>query len=330
MKIVYLNRKFDKNEISIEKVFSKIKEVINNKKIDYVEIENPYRNGILNLFKTIFYYRSITNKNDIVHITGQIHYAAIGLKTKKIIITVHDLGLYRNLSKLRLYFFKLFWIYLPFKKAKFIVAISEKTKEEIVNIMPSVKNKVIVIPNFVTIGIDYKNIDKPKNNKILIVGTRSNKNLVRSIEALEGLDIELVIIGILDYELRNKLNNFNINYKNYYNVSESELKMFYKESNILLFASIYEGFGLPILEGQASNCIVVTSNIVPMSEVAGEYSILVDPYSIESIREGVIKAINLTFDERLQMIMYAKENLSKYQLENVCNQYIDLYEKLNK
>jgi hypothetical protein len=76
-------------------------------------------------------------------------------------------------------------VYLPFRKAKVIVAISEKTKQEIVEIMPSVARKVVIIPNCVTMEIAEDLVtNKSKTAKILIVGTRANKNIERSIKAL--------------------------------------------------------------------------------------------------------------------------------------------------
>jgi glycosyltransferase involved in cell wall biosynthesis len=330
MKIIFLNRRYNPKEISIEKLFSHIKKGVSRNENEITEIENPFGSGFLNLFKSICFFRKQVQRDSVVHITGQIHFAAIALKTKKIIITVHDLGLYRHLSAVRLFIFKLLWVYLPFKRAKFIVAISHKTKNEIISIMPSVSHKIIVIPNCLTIEID----DTPtkhfeKLNSILVVGTRSNKNLIRSLKALEGLDVEVLIIGELTSEVREILKNYRIKFNNKTNVSEENLFQYYKESNILLFPSIYEGFGLPILEAQATNTIVVTSNIPPMNEIAGSSSFLVDPYCIESIREGVINALSLTGEERSRIINAGKENIKKYKIDNVSEQYLQLYHNLN-
>lgn len=329
MKIIYLYRKYNKNEISIEKLFGYLIQEIKINKIEVLKIENPFGSGIFNLFRSIFFFRNKIKKTDVVHITGQIHFAAIALKTKKIIITVHDLGLYRDLTRFRSFIFKLFWIYLPFKKASYIVAISEKTKNEIIGIMPSVAHKIVVIPNCLTIEIGGDlSIDYSKHNSILIVGTRTNKNLMRSLKALEGLDVEVLIIGELTEEIREILENYRIKFNNKTNVSEENLFQYYRESNILLFPSIYEGFGLPILEAQATNTIIVTSNVPPMNEIAGFGSFLVDPYCIESIREGVINALKLTGEERSRIINAGKENIKNYKIDNISEQYLKLYKNL--
>lgn len=329
MKIVFLDRKFNPNEISFEKLFSFVKKSFLNKEIDIQNIENPFGNGIINLFKSILFYRKFVKNDSVVHITGQIHFAAIGLKTEKVVITVHDLGLYRNLSFIRFLFFKIFWIYLPFRKAKVIVAISEKTKQEIAEVMPSVIKKVVVVPNCVTMDIAEDIVaDKGTVAKILIVGTRANKNIENSIKALHNLAIEVFIVGKLEKEYEDLLYSNKINYENYVNISDEELKVLYQKANVLLFASIYEGFGLPILEAQAQNTLVVTSNILPMSDVSGEGAILVDPNSVDSIKRGLTVALNLSNEEKIEMIKKGKENLKRFSVENVSNQYINIYENL--
>lgn len=325
MKIIFLTRKFNKMEISFEKLFKLLYKDFRTKGVDVVKLENPYGSGIINLLKSIIFFRKTINSTDVVHITGQIHFAAIALRTEKIIITVHDLGLYRQLSNFRLFIFKIFWIYLPFKRARYIVAISNKTKQEIVSLMPSVSNKVIVIHNCLTVEIENEySKHYEKHNSILIVGTRSNKNLVRSLKALESLDVEVTIIGELNCQLKTMIKDYNLRCNNYSNLSEEDLRKFYKESNILLFPSTYEGFGLPILEAQATNTLVVTSNIAPMNEI-GKTSILVNPYSICSIREGVMKALSFTEEQRSVMINSGRDNLKKFTVDNISNKYLELY-----
>lgn len=329
MKIVFLDRKFNPNEISFEKLFGFVKKSISDRGIVIQNIENPFGNGIVNLFKSILFFRKSVKNDSIVHITGQIHFAAIALKTNKIVITVHDLGLYRNLSFIRFLIFKVFWVYLPFRKAKVIVAISEKTKQEIVQMMPSVARKVVVIPNCVTMDIAEDFVtDKAKTTKILIVGTRANKNIERSIKALQDLPVEVFIVGKLEIEYEDLLRSNKIAYHNCCNISDEELKALYLKTDVLLFASIYEGFGLPILEAQAQNTLVITSNILPMSDVGGEGVILVDPNSVESIKKGLNIALNLSNDEKIEIIRKGKDNLKRFSVEHVSNLYIEIYESL--
>lgn len=329
MKLTFLDRKFNPGEISIEKLFGFIKNNFSEKGVEFTNVENLYEQGLVDLFKGILFFRNKVKKNAIVHITGQIHFAAIALKTKKIVITVHDLGLYRDLPFHRFFIYKLFWIYLPFRRAKKLVAISQKSKDEIIKIMPSVKEKVIVIPNCVTVDISDTYVTDLKSiQNVLIVGTRSNKNTCRSLLALKGLPVIITIVGKLNQELSEILNNNKMEFKNLVNISDKELVKQYKNADILLFPSLYEGFGLPILEAQAQNTIVITSNILPLKEVAGGAAVLIDPLSVDSIKDGVNKALNYSKEEKLNLILKGKENLKNYSVEAVSNQYLEIYENL--
>ena len=75
-----------------------------------------------------------------------------------------------------------------------------------------------------------------------------------------------------------------IYFKNYINISDKKIKNLYEKNDILLMASYYEGFGMPIIEAQASGMVVVTSNKEPMRSVAGGSALLVNPKNINDIR----------------------------------------------
>ncbi|WP_238555014.1 glycosyltransferase [Chryseobacterium sp. P1-3] len=115
---------------------------------------------------------------------------------------------------------------------------------------------------------------------------------------MHNLQVEVFIVGKLEKEYEDLLHSNKIRYKNYFNISDEELKILYQKADVLLFASIYEGFGLPILEAQAQNTLVVTSNILPMNDVAGEGAILVDPNSIDDIKKGLNIALTLSNEEK--------------------------------
>ena len=328
MNITFLNRKYNPSEVSIEKLFGYVSESLMAKGVTIQSLENPYGSGLPNLLKSIFYFRKKVFSKSLVHISGQIHFAGIALKTSKIVITVHDLGIYRNLSWVRLLFFKIFWVYLPFFKAKKIVAISEKTKSEIIQLMPSVASKTVVIPNCLTMPIqEFRAIKNPPVPTFLIVGTRSNKNIERAIEAMSGLKVEVIIVGRLTESQSSLLKNTRTLYSNFFQIDEEELISLYQKSDYLLFPSVYEGFGLPILEAQANNVIPIISNLSPMSEVGGIGVIYVNPFSIDSIRTAVLKALKLSDDEKADFIKLGRENLKKYEVDQVSQQYLELYKE---
>ena len=87
---------------------------------------------------------------------------------------------------------------------------------------------------------------------------------------------------------------------------------------------MYEGFGMPIIEGQSIGRVVVTSNLSPMKEVAGNSAILVNPYDIESMKQGYLKAIK----EHDYYIKLGKINVKRFNLEEITKQYYQLYLKI--
>jgi glycosyltransferase involved in cell wall biosynthesis len=96
---------------------------------------------------------------------------------------------------------------------------------------------------------------------------------------------------------------------------------------MLVFPSVYEGFGLPIMEAQLTGRPVLTSNLSPMKEVAGKGAMLTDPYDPQSIRAGIIKIID---DDvfREQMVQDGFENVKRFDPDIVAGQYASLYEEL--
>jgi glycosyltransferase involved in cell wall biosynthesis len=99
----------------------------------------------------------------------------------------------------------------------------------------------------------------------------------------------------------------------------------YLNSDILVFASTYEGFGMPIIEAQACGVAVVTSNLSSMPEVGGkESAVYVDPYDVLSIRNGVLKLMQeVSFRE--QVIARGFENVKRFDPATISNMYLELY-----
>ena len=164
---------------------------------------------------------------------------------------------------------------------------------------------------------------------LLFLGTKQNKNLNTTIAALFGLDVHLRIIGKMDEAQLELLDKFKINYSNAFHLSDEELHQEYEQADIVLFPSTYEGFGLPIIEGFQSNTPVITSNIPPMSDVAQGAALLVDPFSIDSIRDGVQQ---LMHDEKLQYELIAKGNevVKQYHPSSIAVRYANLWQKLDQ
>ena len=86
---------------------------------------------------------------------------------------------------------------------------------------------------------------------------------------------------------------------------------------------------MPIIEGQAVGRVVFTSDLEPMKEIAGDAALLVDPYSIESIRNGVMELIK-NHHYRDDLIKRGLENIERFKLPTIVKRYMDLYAKLER
>jgi len=267
-------------------------------------------------------------RGDIYHVTGDVHYIVMALPAGKTILTIHDSVFIRESKGLKKVFFK--WIFLkwPVKRCRFVTTISEKSKKEIVHFTGCDPSKVVVIPNPVNEHIYYREKDFNTTDPVLLfIGSTPNKNLDRIIQAISVIPCTLEIVGRIPEEHSLLLKKNGIRFRQYMQLSETEMADRFASSDIIIFASLYEGFGLPILEGQKAGRAVLTSNISPMKEVAGKGACLVDPYDPESIRSGVKKIIE-DDDYRNIIIKKGFENLTQYNNQHIADQYVKLYEAI--
>lgn len=324
MKILYIYRT-EKIGFSIGKVFRPIEQEM--KKYGEVNsIKLPYDNYKLHsLIQNIRFVRHHLKKGkyDIIHITGAEHFLLPFLSSYNTVVTVHDLGFYTKQKKSIKRFGKyLLWI-RTLKLAKYVTFISDFSQQEALNLIHL--RKSVVIHN--SIGNDFQPIQKEFNNKcplILHIGTKPNKNLFNTIEALKGFPCKLRIIGKLSEVEIEHLKKNHIDYSNAYNLSDQEIIQEYQQCDIVNFPSLYEGFGMPILEGQSIGRVVVTSNISPMKEIANDSAILVDPTNVNTIRDGYKKAI----EQHEKYIEKGFENVKRFSVETITRKYFETYNKL--
>jgi len=230
---------------------------------------------------------------DIIHITGQEHYLIPFLPRKKVVTTVHDLGFTnhgRGVSG------RLKWLLFVYtlRFSGRLTSISEKSRKEVIDKCHIPAGNVLVIPNCVNPSLKFRpkqlNAECPQ---ILHIGLMPNKNLDNTILALKGMPCKLRIVGpqsdFIPY--KEKLEEAGIDYCLASNLSDAEIEQEYDNCDIVNFPSFYEGFGLPIVEGQAVGRVVVTSNLSPMKEIAGDGAVLIDPYSVMSLKAGYSAAI---------------------------------------
>lgn len=324
--VIYFSRN-KKAGFSIQKVFNTIIENSNN--TDNIIHDVPFfRANFKSLYNNLKFVYQKRDKNRIHHITGDIHYCILALIGFKSVLTIHDLVLLKTTeNKFKKIIYFLFWYYFPVKLATKVVCISKKTREEVQSYINRKDIEVITNPVGTAFKQDFKefNTEQPT---ILHIGTGWNKNLTKVIEALEGIKCHLRIIGKIKREDLELLKALKINFSNVFNINDVEIINEYKKSDIVSFPSLFEGFGMPIIEGQAIGRVVLTSNISPMKEIGKTSAKLVDPTNVFSIKDGFLELI---LDEEYRTFLVNKgfENIKKHKVEKVVEQYKNLYHKIS-
>ena len=266
----------------------------------------------------------------INHITGDVNFIGIFLKKRRTVLTILDLGLLNHHNGAKRWLLRLFWIVLPVKRAAMITTISKSSKDELlkcVKVDPS-RIRVVYVPIAEHFTYEPKEFNKTRP-AILQIGTLPNKNVIRLVKALNGIDCSLEIIGEVSKELTDELLKSGVPFSHSKNLSNEEVLSRFKSADILSFVSTYEGFGMPIVEANAIGRVVVTSNVLSMPEVAGDAAHFVDPFDISSIRHGILKVMN---DDgyREQLIKNGLMNIKRFDVKTIASQYVDIYKSMSK
>lgn len=229
------------------------------------------------------------------------------------------------------------------KECDLIIAVSQATKNDAVVLLGIPAEKIRVIYEAVpeefkkTTQEEVEEVKKKykiKGNYLLSVATlEPRKNLKRIIEAFKKLktgktqELKLVIAGKFGWgEIKtsnHKSQMPDVIFTGY--VSNQDLASLYSGATCLVYASLYEGFGQPILEAMVCGCSVVTSNISSMPEVAGEAAVLVDPENIEDIVQGTKEAM----DKRKELIKKGFERAKQFSWEKTAKETLEVYNELH-
>jgi alpha-1,3-rhamnosyl/mannosyltransferase len=235
------------------------------------------------------------------------------------------------------------------KNADHIIAVSEAVKQEVIEYFSKSPDNVTVIPQASFISdtppdavLSDNFLHKHKLVKkqffLFVSSIEPRKNINRILDAYESLSpalknqYPLVLTGSSGWKSEEILKRINtlcdtglVRYLGYTN--DAELKYLYCSAGALVFPSIYEGFGMPIIEAQAMGVPVVTSNVSCMPEVAGGAALLVDPYDVDAIK-AALERIVLDEGLREELKVQGLKNASQYSWDKTAAKTIEVYSRL--
>jgi len=267
---------------------------------------------------------------DLFHPTYYDPYFLNYLKGKPFILTVYDMihELYSDdektvMNKKRLIL-----------TANNIIAISENTKNDVIKYFPEVKNKITVV----YLGFSFQQLEEniSKKNYILFTGMRAGyKNFNAFLQAVAPLLIKhnfnLICTGYPFNDEENILiNNLQIKEKiSCVFTSEGQMSELYSKATAFVFPSLYEGFGIPILEAFASNCPAILSSTSSLPEIGGDAAVYFDPYSIDDMRNK-IESVIISATLQNELIKKGREQVKGFSWEKCAKETMEVYKKFKR
>ena len=310
---------------SIERVFDTVIGAM-PPRVSYRRVKSPFARGIFGRIVNIMH--AWFHRDSINHITGDVQYLALGLPRRRTVLTVHDLASVKLTSGWRRELLRFLWFELPLRRVAAVTAISEATKRDILALTSCPESRISVIPNPLPTQFTFSPAaDISDLPRLLQIGTTDVKNIGNLVRALNGVHCQLTIIGRLSKMQVALLAENKINYTTESGLTDSQIVEAYRRADIVVFCSIMEGFGMPIIEANAIGRPVVTSDIEPMRTVARGAACLVNPYDVGSIRAGIERVIGDSA-YREELVRLGRINADRYSPSHVAAQYLSVYEEV--
>lgn len=286
-------------------------------------------------------------KLDLIHDpTGVTPFAFISTKAKKV-VTIHDVfplsypGVSTHLDSL----IYRWWLPRVIPNADAVITISRQSHDDIVQYLKVNKDRIHVMTEGVHVEFqpaDYSAIEAacaryqlPERYILYVGSVEERKNLKRVIEAFSQLDrsdLKLVIVGPHKWQYADILQTAameqvaqDVIFTGF--VQQRDLPAVYSGARCFVFPSLYEGFGLPVLEAMACGTPVITSNVSSLPEVAGDAALLVDPYDTNAIANAMTRLLtdaSLHHELRKKGLLRAREFTWKRTAYETLNVYRQL------
>tara|TARA_Y100001970_G_scaffold294343_1_gene451081 strand:- start:10868 stop:11956 length:1089 start_codon:yes stop_codon:yes gene_type:complete len=340
--IIELNKNFSKNFntkiIAPIYINNFLDDINSNNKICFLKINNYLRftrKATIQFNKFFFELFCFIKRPDIVHLTYYDNYNYS--KNIKTVITVHDL-IHEKYSSEYNFKYRSFYKKNSIEKADKIICVSDNTKKDLLNFYKVDENKISVIhhgypDSLETIKIHDEFLEKPF---LLFVGDRNNyknfKNFILAYSKSKMLknDFNVVCFGggeILDNEKKIFLDHNILDKIKIYYGDDKKLNYLFKKAAVYVCPSLYEGFGLTILEAMKFNCPIVSSNGGSLIEVGKDVIDYFDPKNIEDM---IYKIETLAYDDerKQKMIKKYSNNLKNFDWKKTSYLTENLYKSL--
>jgi glycosyltransferase involved in cell wall biosynthesis len=285
------------------------------------------------------------DKIDIFHgLSGEI---PIGLKRLNIksIVTIHDLIFIRYPKLYGFIDYVIYYLKYKYacKNSNLIVAISEQTKKDIISFFGIPEEKIKIIYQ----GCDSIFKEETTNDKLLLIKQKYNlpnkfilnvgtieerKNILTAIQAVKNTEVKLVVIGkktayfniISKYISENSMQNQIVFLEN---IPLLDLSIIYKLSTVFIYPSLFEGFGIPIIEALYSRTPVITSTGSCFSEAGGVNTIYIDPFDVAEFKKSILFLLE-NEEDRQKQIQLGFDFVQKFNDTDIANNWIKTYKSL--
>jgi glycosyltransferase involved in cell wall biosynthesis len=237
------------------------------------------------------------------------------------VLTVQDLSFEREGSLMSLRDRLVFRSVVPrsVRRAARVLAISERTKRDLVELYGVAEEKVVVTP----LGVDpaFFRGDERRGTYLLFVGAiQERKDPLSAVAAASAVGLPLVVVGPeKDARLAEELRLAGADVRGY--VSKAELAQLYRGAAALVLPSRYEGFGLPVVEAMASGTPVVAAPDEALREVAGDAAVFAEP-------KDLAVAVRSALDDRERLVAAGLERAARFSWEETARRTLAVYREL--